>query len=215
MENVDNKVTMSDFLYAENASELFSEIDYHLKGGVHFQNQGLQIRHFKFIVKNDESLRLYYREFFDLELTEKGEAPNNYFYLDFNGNNRGGVPQRYRDIMKSEHVIVGFIIYKIIFIDRNIDIDSIQKLKEKIRIEYEDYKPGIYRLIAKSRNITPGNLNDNAIDITVQSALEEFKKIGWIDLNKDEFSPLPAFNRLIEVYEDYIVNIDETLSELK
>jgi hypothetical protein len=117
--------------------------------------------------------------------------------------------------MKSEHVIVGFIIYKIIFIDRNIDIDSIQKLKEKIRIEYEDYKSGIYRLIAKSRNITPGNLNDIAIDTTVQSALEEFKKIGWIDLNKNEFSPLPAFNRLIEVYEDYIVNIDETLSELK
>jgi len=215
MENVDNKITMSDFLYAENASELFAEIDYLLKDGVHFQSQGTQIRCFIFIVRNDESLKLYYRHFFDVELTEKGEEPNNYFYLDFNGNNRGGISPRHRDIMKSEHVIIGFIIYKIIHIDRNIDIDSVQKLKEKIRIEYEDYKPGIYRLIAKSRNITPGNLNDNAIDLTVQSALEEFRKIGWIDLNRDEFSTLPAFNRLIEVYEDYILNIDETLSELK
>lgn len=117
--------------------------------------------------------------------------------------------------MKSEYVIIGFIIYKIIYIDKEIDLDSVQKLKEKIRIEYEDYKPGIYRLIAKSRNITPGNLNDNAIDNTIQSALEEFRKIGWIELSKDEFGLLPAFDRLIKVYEEYILNIDEALNELK
>ena len=105
--------------------------------------------------------------------------------------------------------------YKILFIDNEIDLDSVQKLKEKIRIDYEDYKDGIYRLIAKSRNITPGNLNDDAIDSAVQSALEEFKKIGWVELDKDEFNPLPAFDRLIKIYEEYILNIDETLSELK
>lgn len=215
MENVDNKTTISDFLYAENTKELFAEIDYLLKDGMHFQKQGNQIRHFNFIDKNIDSLRLYYQDFFDVELSEGGEKPNNYFYLDFYGNSRGNISSRHREILKSEYVIIGFIIYKIIYIDKEIDLDSVQKLKEKIRIEYEDYKPGIYRLIAKSRNTTPGNLNDNTIDNTTQSALEEFRKIGWIELSKDEFSLLPAFDRLIKVYEEYILNIDETLNELK
>lgn len=215
MENVDNKTKVSDFLYAENAKELFAEIDYLLKDGMHFQKQGNQIRHFNFIDKNIDSLRLYYQDYFDVEFSEGGEKPNNYFYLDFYGNSRGNISPRHRDILKSEHVIIGFIIYKIIYIDKEIELDSVQKLKGKMRIEYDDYKPGIYRLIAKSRNITPGNLNDNAIDITIQSALEEFRKIGWIELNKDTFSLLPAFDRLIKVYEEYILNIDETLNELK
>ena len=215
MENVNNKTTVSDFFYAENAKELFAEIDYLLKDGMHFQRQGDQIRHFNFIDKNIDSLKLYYEDFFDVELSEGGESPNNYFYLDFYGNSRGNIPSRHRDILKSEYVIIGFIIYKIIYIDKEIDLDSVQKLKEKIRIEYDDYKLGIYRLIAKSRNMTPGNLNDNTIDTTIQSALEEFRKIGWVVLNKDEFSLLPAFDRLIKVYEEYILNIDETLNELK
>lgn len=215
MENVNNKATVSDFLYAENAKEFFAEIDYLLKDGMHFQKQGNQIRYFNFIDKNIDSLKLYYQDFFDVELSEGGEKPNNYFFLDFFGNSRGNISPRHREILKSEYVIIGFIIYKIIYIDKEIDLDSVQKLKEKIRIEYEDYKPGIYRLIAKSRNITPGNLNDNAIDTTIQSTLEEFRKIGWIELSKDEFGLLPAFDRLIKVYEEYILNIDETLNELK
>lgn len=215
MENVDNKASLSNFLYAENAKEIFAEIDYLLKDGMHFQKQGNQIGYFNFIDKNFDSLKLYYQVFFDVQLSEGGEPPNNYFFLDFYGNSRGNISPRHREILKSEYVIIGFIIYKIIYIDKEIDLDSVQKLQEKIRIEYEDYKPGIYRLIAKSRNITPGNLNDNAIDNTIQSALEEFRKIGWIELSKDEFGLLPAFDRLIKVYEEYILNIDETLNELK
>ena len=215
MENVDNKATVSDFLYAENAKEFFAEIDYLLKDGMHFQKQGNQIRYFNFIDKNIDSLKLYYQDFFDVELSEGGEKPNNYFYLDFYGNSRGNISPRHREILKSEYVIIGFIIYKIFYIDKEVDLDSVQMLKEKIRIEYEDYKLGIYRLIAKSRNITPGNLNDTAIDTTIQSAMEEFRKIGWIELSKDEFGLLPAFDRLIKVYEEYILNIDETLNELK
>lgn len=216
MENVDYKAAVSDFLIAENAKELFAEVDYQLKDGMHFQKQGNQTRLFNFIDKNFDSLKLYYQDYFDVELSEGGEKPNNYFFLDFYGNNRGNISFRHRDTLKSEHVIIGFLIYKIIYIDKQIiDLDSVQKLKEKIRIDNEAYKPGIYRLIAKSRNTTPGNLNDNTIDNTIQSALEEFKKIGWIELNKDEFGLLPAFDRLIKVYEEYILNIDETLNELK
>ena len=215
MENIGNEITVSDFLFDKNAKELFADVDYLLKDGMHFQKQGNQVKHFNFINNNFSSLRLYYRDFFNVELTDGGEIPRNYFYLDFYGNNRGNISPKHRYILNSEYVIIGFIMYKILFVDNEIDLDSVQKLKEKIRIDYEDYKDGIYRLIAKSRNITPGNLNDDAIDSAVQSALEEFKKIGWVELDKDEFNPLPAFDRLIKIYEEYILNIDETLSELK
>lgn len=215
MENIDNEITVSDFLFDKNAKELFADVDYLLKDGMHFQKQGDQVKHFNFINNNFSSLRLYYRDFFNVELTDGGEKPRNYFYLDFYGNNRGNISPKHRYILNSEYVIIGFIMYKILFIDNEIDLDSVQKLKEKIRIDYEEYKDGIYRLIAKSRNITPGNLNDDAIDSAVQSTLEEFKKIGWVELDKDEFNPLPAFDRLIKIYEEYILNIDETLSELK
>lgn len=215
MENIDNKITISDFLFDKNAKEIFADLDYLLKDGMHFQKQGKQVKYFKFIDDNFSSLRLYYRDFFNVELTEGGEKPRNYFYLDFYGNKRGNISSKHRYILNSEYVIIGFIIYKILFIDNEVDLDSVQKLKEKIRNDYIDYKDGIYRLIAKSRNTTPGNLNDDAIDSTVQSTLEEFKKIGWIELDKDEFNPLPAFDRLIKIYEEYILKIDETLSELK
>lgn len=215
MENIDNKITISDFLFDKNAKEIFANLDYLLKDGMHFQKQGKQVKYFEFIDENFTSLRLYYRDFFNVELTEGGEKPRNYFYLDFYGNKRGNISPKHRYILNSEYVIIGFIIYKILFIDNEVDLDSVQKLKEKIRNDYIDYKDGIYRLIAKSRNTTPGNLNDDAIDSTVQTTLEEFKKIGWIELDKDEFNPLPAFDRLIKIYEEYILKIDETLNELK
>lgn len=215
MENVNNQDLAREFLKDETAKEFFAEVDFLLKDGMHFQKEGSQIRQFDFIDRNYDSLKSYYNIYFDVELTESGERPDSYYYLDFTGNNRGNIPSKHRDILKGEYVIIGFIIYKIIFIDKDIDLDSVQRLKEKIRIEYEDYKPGIYRLIAKSRNITPGNMNDNMIDSAVQSALYEFRKIGWISLNEDEFSPLPAFDRLVKIYEEYILDIDNTLNELK
>jgi hypothetical protein len=214
MENENIKISVSSFLYSDNSAELFASIDYLLKDGVHFQKEGKQINQYNFISQNEESLKMYYNTFFKVDLVKGGEDNASYYYLDFINNDRGNISEKHRHMLKSEYVIIGFLIYKIIFIDREIDLDSVQKLKEKIRLEYEDYKPGIYALIAKSKNTNPSNYNDDTIDKTVQSSLEEFRKIGWITLEKDEFHTLPAFDRLLKVYEEYILNIEETLNEL-
>lgn len=215
MENVNYQDIMLDFLYDEEAREIFATIDYQLKDGVHFQDSGSQTRYFAYIQRNMKSLVNYYHNFFGVRLSEGGESPDNYFYLDFYGNDRGKISSRHRNILKSEYVIIGFILYKIVYIDNDLLLDSVQRLKEKIRIDYDDYKRGIYYLIAKSKNIGPGNVNDAMLDSTVQSALIEFKKIGWLILEGDEFTVLPAFDRLIKIYEEYIVDIDNTLNELK
>ncbi|WP_263602737.1 condensin complex protein MksE [Chryseobacterium sp. PET-29] len=215
MENVNYQNLMFGFLIDDEAQEIFAKIDYQLKDGVHFQNSGNQTRYFGYIKRNMESLKSYYHQFFGVLLSEGGEAPDNYFYLDFYGNDRGNISSKHRNILKSEYVIIGFIIYKIVYIDLDVLLDSVQKLKEKIRIDYDDYKRGIYYLIAKSKNVGPGNVNDAILDSVIQSALQEFKKIGWITLEGDEFSLLPAFDRLIKIYEEYILDIDNTLNELK
>ena len=203
------------FLNHPDTQDLFASLDYMLKDGVHFQREGSQAKYYNYIYSNEDSLRAYYQYLFSVELTFGGTEASGYYFLDFIGSTRGKIDASHRHHMKSEYVIIGFIIYKIFFIDNQIDVVSVKDLQKKIRIDYEGLKPGIYRLIAKSRNTNPGNLNDDAIDATVESALREFKKIGWVTLNDDEFDLLPAFDRLISIHEDHINNIDETLNELK
>ncbi|WP_282165075.1 condensin complex protein MksE [Cellulophaga baltica] len=203
------------FLNHPDTQDLFASLDYMLKDGVHFQREGSQAKYYNYIYSNEDSLRAYYQYLFNVELTFGGTEVSGYYFLDFIGSTRGQIDASHRHHMKSEHVIIGFIIYKIFFIDNQIDVVSVKDLQKKIRIDYEGLKPGIYRLIAKSRNTNPGNLNDDAIDATVESTLREFKKIGWVTLNDDEFDLLPAFDRLIAIHEDLINNLDETLNELR
>ncbi|MEI6866376.1 hypothetical protein [Flavicella sp.] len=215
MENESIKEGITSFLNHSDTPQLFAILDYKLKDGVHIQREGKQVELYNYLNANEISLVNYYRDLFNVELTFAGTEPNTYYFLDFIGANRGRIDTNHRHHMKSEFVIIGFIIYKIFYIDKQVDVSSVQDLQKKIRLDYEDLKPGIYRLIAKSRNTNPGNLNDEAIDSAIQSALTEFKKIGWVKLQGDEFDLLPAFDRLILIYEDLITNIDETLSELK
>lgn len=203
------------FLNHPDTQDLFASLDYMLKDGVHFQREGGQAKYYNYIYSNEDSLRAYYQYLFNVELTFGGTEVSGYYFLDFKGSTRGQIDASHRHHMKSEHVIIGFIIYKIFFIDNQIDVVSVKDLQKKIRIDYEGLKPGIYRLIAKSRNTNPGNLNDDAIDATVESTLREFKKIGWVTLNDDEFDLLPAFDRLIAIHEDLINNLDEILNELR
>lgn len=216
MENGSEKASIDSFLRSSDTEELFAKIDYKLKDGVHIQQEGKQSTLYSYIVENEESLKLYYKQLFKVELASGGEFPDKYYYLDFSDpNSRGNIVSDHRHYLKNEHIIIGFIIYEIMNIQKEIDLHSIVELKKKIRIDYEDIKPGLYRLIAKSQNKSPGKLNDEAIDREVKSALTEFKKIGWVKINDDEFELLPAFDRLIKFYENEINNIDEILKELK
>ena len=215
MENENTEDIRTEFINHPDTTNLFASLDYMLKDGVHIQREGKQVDFYNYIRSNEESLKAYYQYLFHVELSFGGTEPDGYYFLDFIGSTRGNIDVDHRHHMKSEHVIIGFLIYKIFLIDKQVDVVSVKELQKKIRIDYDDLKPGIYKLIAKSRNINPGNLNDDAIDATVKSALQEFKKIGWVNLTDDEFDLLPAFDRLIAIHEDLINNIDETLNELR
>ena len=216
MENGSSKTTIDSFLHSSETKELFAKIDYKLKDGVHIQQEGRQTDLYNYIVENEGSLKLYYKELFKVDLSSGGEYPDKYYYLNFNDpNNRGNVSRDHRHYLKNEHVIIGFIIYEIIYIQKEIDLSLISELRRKIRIDYEDIKPGLYRLIGKSKNKNPSKLNDENIDREIKSALVEFQKIGWVKINEDEFVLLSAFDRLIDFYEKEILSLGEIFKELK
>ena len=203
-----------DFLHHRDAPDLFGPLDFQLKDGIHFQQITKQQAYYNFILENQESLAVYYRDFFDLELTSGGEGMDSYYFLEFNGSNRGAVDADHREFMKNEFVIVGFLLYKIIFIDKNIELSSVKALQTMIRKDYEELKPDLYRLFAKAKKENPSQMNDEKVDEIIRYALNQFSKIGWITLDDDTFDINPSFHRLNKIYADYINDIDNMIRKI-
>lgn len=204
-----------EFLYKPEGREIFGKLDYLLKDGVHIQNREGQFHYFAFIRENETSLANYYYRFFGVALDKGGENNEIYYFLNFIDFNRGQIDQDHRYFLKAEFVIIGLLMYKIIFIDKNIELTSVKKLQDTIKRDYEDLKPGIYRLLAKTRKGVISPTGDERIDALVEEALREFRALGWVELNGDYFDVLPAFQRLINIYGDLISNIDHWIEQFK
>lgn len=209
MGNDNNIIKPGDFLEDPEAPELFGKLDYLLKDGVHIQNRPDQAIFFQFIQRNERKLDAYYQSFFGVKLDFSGESSEKYYYLDFFAQSRGSISVNHRDFMKNEFVVVGFLLYKLIFIDKNLELNSVNQFKKMLRLEYEELKPGIYRVLAKIQKKKPNQMDDDKVSTIIDNALAEFNKIGWITLQEDYFDTLPAFQRIHKVYGDYINNVEE------
>ncbi|OJU74606.1 MAG: hypothetical protein BGO09_04610 [Bacteroidetes bacterium 47-18] len=197
-------INATSFLATSEAKELFARIDYALKNGVHIQRWQQQEAMFRFLERHFQSMKLYYHDFFGIPLEEAGETVNKYYYVDFLPGSRGNIPVENRHFLANEYVIVGFMLYKIVFIDGYIELDSLPALQRMIRQDYEDIKPGIYRTLAKARKVNTTEMDDQKVNDVVEKALREFSKIGWITLEGQNFDILPSFQRLPKIYGDYI-----------
>jgi hypothetical protein len=204
-----------EFLYKPEAKEVFGKLDYLLKDGVHIQNREGQFQYFDFIHENETSLANYYYRFFGVALDKEGENTETYYFLNFIDFNRGHIEQDHRYFLKAEFVIIGILMYKIIFVDKNIELTSVKKLQDTIKRDYEDLKPGIYRLLAKTRKGVVSQKGDERIDALVEETLREFRTLGWVELDGDYFDVLPAFQRLINIYGDLVSNIDHWIEQFQ
>jgi len=101
--------------------------------------------------------------------------------------------------------------YKIIFFDGNIELNSVEKLKKIIRTDYDQYKEGLQRVIVKSNESGRLKGDDDYIDKTTQKALEQFNRLNWIDLEGDLFETRASFHRILSLYGDTITNIDSII----
>jgi hypothetical protein len=215
MENYNSaaKAKAVEFLMDSEASLVFGRMDYALKNGVHVQRREEQETWYRFIAKHFESLLAYYQQFFGVQLRNGGESLNTYYYLDFWPEKRGHIPAENRHFLPNEFVIVGFMIYKIIYIDQYIELDSLATLKRMIRLDYEDLKPGLYHTLAKAKNLNTTEIDDDKLNEIVDKAMKEFAKIGWVALDGDYFDVLPSFQRLNTIYQDYINGLDQWLKQ--
>jgi chromosome condensin MukBEF MukE localization factor len=205
------QITAWSFLQEPDASTYFAKVDYELKNGRHIQQRNEQAWLFRFIDKNEESLALYYRTYFGVILSYGGEANEKYYFLDFMADSRGGIPLENRVFMQNEFIIVGFMLYKIVFIDGYIELGSVKSLQRMLRQDYEELKPGLFRVLAKAKGINITQMNQDKLDAVVESALKAFHKIGWVELNDDAFEILDSFQRLPKVYGLHINAIDDWL----
>lgn len=215
MGNENNQaLTAADFLDATDAKDLFGRLDFQFKDGFHFSNISGQYQYFRFIEENETSLRLYYQHYFNVTLEAGGEGKDKYFYLDFNGQTREPFDVNHRQFLKNEYVLIGFLLYKVVFIDKNMELSSVQKFQDTLRKDYEDLKPDLYRLLAKTKRENALQFSDDRFNDLVRNALEDFKKIGWLNLEDDEFDINPAFHRIHKIYGDYINDIENIIKKM-
>lgn len=212
MDNENNTaIGPADFLQSPGAVDLFGELDFKLKDGFHFSKVEGQYDFFRFIEKNEESLMLYYERYFGVPLQQGGEGDEKYYHLEFTGLTRGSIDVDHRYFLKNEYIIIGLLLYKVIFIDKNIELSSIRKFQEAIKRDYEELRPDLYRLLAKAKKETPSQFSDEKLDEVILSAFKEFDKIGWVKLEPDDFQMFPAFQRLNKVFGEYINTIDDII----
>jgi len=212
-DNPATKTKAIEFLMDDEAELAFGRLDFAFKNGIHVQRWGEQESWYRFVDKHFESLKAYYQRFFSVQLREGGESINRYFYLDFWPESRGNIPLENRHFFANEFVIVGFMVYKIVYIDQYIELDTLTVLKRMIRQDYEDLKLGLFRTLAKAKNVNTTEMDDEKLDETVEKAMKEFAKIGWVDLEGDHFDLLPSFQRLNTIYQDYITGLDQWLKQ--
>ncbi len=198
-----------EFLEDKRAKELFAKIDYALKDGYHIQNLTAWTEHWRFLDDYKESINEYYKEYFGIKFSYSGTGNDKYYFLEFFPDTRGEVKSTHYHHLEPESVIIGFLLYKVIFIDKNITLSSVGEFQRILRNDYETLKSDIIRTLAKAKYGKATKTSDETINSAVDRALKDFSKLGWIERNEDDFEVLPAFDRIITIYADIINNLND------
>ncbi len=222
MEN-DNLQTklIYEFLEHPNAKDFFAPLDYALKNGVYIQQQSKPKGIFGFVRYNYPSLCQYYTDFFDVYLSTEGQDSEQYYFFDFRKDesgrfSRGNIPEINRKRLKDAHLIVGFLLVRICIIDPTSEYQqTIDAFTKRILEDYDEYKANLLKLFAKNNEDVSIDADEKAIQQIVKSALNDFNDIGWVNLDKESqtFEVMPSCKRLLSLYEETIMNIDEIIKK--
>ncbi|PJR03554.1 condensin complex protein MksE [Avrilella dinanensis] len=216
------KVEKYGFLYEKKALSVFAKLDYTLRSGIHIQREyPLDANLFRFLNENAnfESLKNYYKDFFNLNLRKDGNEFNQYYYLDLNEDGKSNVPSDSRDYLKNEFIIVGMLFLKMYKLDGNIELDSISEFISLLYEEYEEEKNALRKLINDNSSDKGSDLNDQRFEDVVKKSFIKFGELGWLmwddENEKYKFKIMPSFERLRAAYQPQIETIDNLIKEVK
>ena len=216
------KIEKYSFLYEKRSLTVFAKLDYTLRSGIHIQREyPSDANIFRFLNENEnfESLKNYYKDFFNLNLIREGSEFNHYYFLDLNEDSRSNVPSDYRDYLKSEYVIIGMLFLKMYKLDGNIEMDSISEFISLLFEEYEEEKSALRKLINDNSSDKGSDFNDQKFEEVIKKSFFKFGELGWLkwddENEKNKFKVMPSFERLRMAYQPQIETIDDLIKEIK
>lgn len=202
------------FLTTQEAISIFADVDYALKSGRHIQKCPSQGKLFAFIKRYYDQLKSYYDNLFGIHLNSEGEGELEYFFIDFfkdrNGYyQRGNIPVENREYLAESHLIIAFLLIRMYVLEPRVEKRIlIQDFKIQVLSKYEEYKPHLLRLFAKSEDTKETDYELKSIEDEIEKALKKFNELCWImiDKNTETFEVMPSLNRLLNIFENYIIN---------
>lgn len=202
-----------DFLESEDGAVLFSPLVEAFKKGAHIQYEGDKDL-FLYLEKYIDTLTAYFERHEKITVVPAGSG-NGLYYYPLNHPASKNHYSVERSPLPKEHILIALLLYKAYYIDHNIELTSVKKFVTLIRVDMPDLKKHVQRLLVK----TKGNkerfteTNDMRMDAEIQRAFRNFHKLRWIDLKEDDFTILPAFQRVTREFADYINHIDQWFKE--
>lgn len=216
------RIESYSFLNNKKAKNIFAKLDYALRSGIHIQREyPLNANLYRFLSESEnyESLKDYYKNFFNLNLIKEGNDFDNYYYLNFNEDGKGNVPSDNRDYLKSEYIIIGMLFLKMFKLDGNIELDSVSEFTTLLYEEYEEQKNALRKLINDNSSDKSTDLGDQRFETVIIKSFEKFGDLGWLiwerEDEKDKFKLMPSFERLRIYYQPQIETIDDLIKEVK
>ncbi|MCU4577975.1 hypothetical protein KTJ34_11090 [Acinetobacter courvalinii] len=210
------------FLYHKKSKDIFAKLDYALRNGVHIQREYPQdINLFRFLneSENFDSLREYYKDFFNLKLQKEGNEFNQYYYLGLNEDGKSNVASDYRVYLRSDFIIIGMLFLKMYKLDGNIELDSISNFTSLLYEEYEEEKNTLRKLINDNSSDKGSDTTDQRFEDIIKKSFVKFGELGWLmwddESEKNKFKILPSFERLRIAYQPQIETIDDLIKEMK
>lgn len=202
-----------DFLECEDGAELFSQLVDALKKGAHIQYEGDK-KLFLYLEKYIDNLTVYFKRHENITIVPSGSGNDSYYFPLYHPVSRSNYSVE-RSSLPKEHILIALLLYKAYYIDHNIELTSVKKFVALIRVDMPDLKKHVQRLLVKTKGSKERftESNDARIDQEVQRAFRNFYKLRWIDLKEDDFTILPAFQRITREFADYINYIDKWLKE--
>lgn len=202
-----------DFLECEDGAELFSQLVDALKKGAHIQYEGDE-KLFLYLEKYIDNLTVYFKRHENITIVPSGSGNDRYYFPLYHPVSRSNYSVE-RSSLPKEHILIALLLYKAYYIDHNIELTSVKKFVALIRVDMPDLKKHVQRLLVKTKGTKERftESNDARIDQEVQRAFKNFHKLRWIDLKEDDFTILPAFQRITREFADYINYIDKWLKE--
>ena len=216
------KIETYSFINNKKAKSIFAKLDYTLRNGTHIQREyplNANLHRFLNESENYESLKNYYKDFFNLNLIKEGTDFNNYYYLNFNEDGTGNVPSDNRDYLKSEYIMIGMLFLKMFKLDGNIELDSVSEFTTLLYEEYEEQKNALRKLINDNSSDKSTDLSDQRFETVITKSFEKFADLGWLkwerEDEKDKFKIMPSFERLRINYQPQIETIEDLIKEVK